>query len=104
MPRLRVGLCPTFSMWECCQTPNLDGNEQIQTPGLGSLFRGDRPAVHVGQWRFLAPDLARFAFQEPTADLSLDPQSLLNRDFRLCRFLKRPNLIGDEGDLFVLNF
>src|SRR5258708_34303543 len=26
MSRLRVGLCPTFAMWECCQTPNLDGN------------------------------------------------------------------------------
>jgi len=26
--RLRVRLCPTFSMWECCQTPNLDGNEE----------------------------------------------------------------------------
>jgi hypothetical protein len=25
--RLRVGLCPTFSMWECSQTPNLDAND-----------------------------------------------------------------------------
>ena len=29
--RLRVGLCPTFSMWECSQTPNLDANEFAYT-------------------------------------------------------------------------
>src|SRR5439155_14979006 len=27
--RLRVGLCPTFSMWEYCQTPNLDANDWL---------------------------------------------------------------------------
>jgi hypothetical protein len=48
---------------------------RIQTPGLGSLFRGDTPAAHVGQCCLLAPDLARLA--SGTRRRSVAPASCL---------------------------
>ena len=48
MSRLRVGLCPTFSMWKYCQTPNLDANDcrsiRILQPTLTLCRRTPRTA------------------------------------------------------------
>src|SRR5258708_2483179 len=53
MSRLRVGLCPTFSMWECCQTPNLDGNEKRATIFVQRVFAigNTVPHAHSGGTR-----------------------------------------------------